>query len=354
MKEGIFLRTLRGEPTERRPLWMLRQAGRYLPEYRELRADHDFESLSLDPELATAVTLQPIERYDFDAAIVFADIMSPVRALGIPFRFDPGPVLEAPLRSRAAIEALPTPDPAAIAPEVPATLAKTRAALEERATAAGQSRAGLIGFAAAPLTLACYLIEGRGNRDFPALRGLLASDPKLFGDLLVKVTELTIHYLRAQHAAGADCVQIFDSWAGTFSARDWRAHVEPHLRALCEELAADHIPTILFANGAAHLSPLYLGLPSTGNQFCWRTDLGAMRDLTGPVTEGGKILQGNFDPAVLLAGPDATRAATQLLLDRIPAHGHIVNLGHGIDKSTPLESVSALIETVRAEPITEA
>lgn len=349
MSDGIFLRTLRGEATEGRPLWMLRQAGRYLPEYRELRKDHDFEAMSLDPELATAVTLQPIERYGFDAAIVFADIMSPVRALGVPFRFDPGPVLEAPLRTRSAIDALPTPDPVTIAPEVPATLARTRAALEQRAAQSGQPRAALIGFAAAPLTLACYLVEGRGKRDFPALRGLLASDPLLFGDLLSKVTELTIHYLRAQHAAGADCVQLFDSWAGTLSGRDWRAHVEPHLRALCEELAADDIPTILFANGAAHLSPLYLGLPSTGNQFCWRTDLGAMRDLTGPVSEGGKILQGNLDPAVLLAGPEATAAATKLLLERVPAHGHIVNLGHGIDKETPLESVAALVETVRAE-----
>jgi len=347
--DGLFLRTLRGEQTERRPLWMLRQAGRYLPEYRELRKTHDFEAMSLDAELAAQVTLQPIDRFDFDAAIVFADIMSPVRALGVPFRFDPGPVLESPLQSRAAIDALPTPATAEIAPEVSTTLTRVRGALEQRSRERGEGRAALIGFAAAPLTLACYLVEGRGNRDFPALRGLLASDPALFGDLLSKVTELTIEYLRAQHAAGADVVQVFDSWAGTLSARDWRAHVEPHLRTLCEQLAADNIPSILFANGAAHLSPLYLALPSTGNQFCWRTDLGAMRDITGPVNEGGKVLQGNLDPAALLAGPEATRAAATQMLRRVPSHGHIVNLGHGIDKETPLESVEALVEVVHSE-----
>lgn len=354
MTDGIFLRALRGEATEHRPLWMLRQAGRYLPEYRELRKDHDFEAMSLNPEVAAEVTLQPIERFGFDAAIVFADIMSPVRALGVPFRFDPGPVLESPLRSRAAVDALPTPDPAEIAPEVPATLAKVRATLEERAAETGEARPGLIGFAAAPLTLACYLIEGRGNRDFPALRGLLLSDPVLFGELLAKVTSLTAEYLRAQHAAGADVVQVFDSWAGTLSSRDWRDHVQPHLHALSDQLAADGIPTILFANGAAHLSPLYLSLPSTANQFCWRTDLAAMRDLTGSVTEGGKVLQGNLDPAALLAGPEATVTATKKLLERVPAHGHIVNLGHGIDKETPLEAVAALVETVRSERPAEA
>ncbi|MCH2104663.1 MAG: uroporphyrinogen decarboxylase [Planctomycetes bacterium] len=349
MTDGIFLRTLKGEATERRPLWMLRQAGRYLPEYREIRKDHNFEAMSLNTDVAAEVTLQPIDRFGFDAAIVFADIMSPVRALGIPFSFNPGPVLEAPLRSRASIESLPTPDKAEIAPEVPATLAKVRAGLEERAAKAGTPRAGLIGFAAAPLTLACYLIEGRGNRDFPALRGLLLSDPALFGDLLEKVTSLTIEYLRAQYEAGADVVQIFDSWAGTLSARDWREHVQPHLSTLAEQLASDGIPTIMFANGAAHLSPLYLSLPSTVNQFCWRTDLPAMRDLTGAVSDGGKVLQGNLDPAALLAGPEATARAAQAILDRMPAHGHIFNLGHGIDKDTPLESVAALVETVHNE-----
>jgi len=347
--EGIFLRALRGEATERRPLWMLRQAGRYLPEYRELRKDNDFEAMSLNPQLASEVTLQPIERFGFDAAIVFADIMSPVRALGVPFRFDPGPVLESPLRTRSAVNALPTPDPAEIAPEVPATLSLVRSLLEEQAEKTSTPRPGLIGFAAAPLTLACYLVEGRGNRDFPALRGLLHTDPVLFGDLLSKVTSLTVDYLRSQYAAGADVVQVFDSWAGTLSSRDWRDHVKPHLHALCDQLAADRIPSILFANGAAHLSPLYLSLPSTANQFCWRTDLAAMRDLTGPVTGGGKVLQGNLDPAALLAGPEATIAATNKLLGRMPHQGHIVNLGHGIDKDTPLESVAALVETVRSE-----
>ncbi len=349
MMDGLFKRALRGEKTERRPLWMLRQAGRYLPEYRELRKDYNFEAMSLNPQLAAEVTLQPIERFNFDAAVIFADIMSPVRALGVPFRFDPGPVLESPLRSREDIRDLPTPEREEIAPEVPQTLAIVKKSLEERSQRRGEPRVALVGFAAAPLTLACYLIEGKGNRDFPALRGLLASDPVIFGELLAKVTELTIEYLRAQYAAGADVVQLFDSWAGTLSAADWEAHVEPHLRALCEQLQEDGIPTILFANGAAHLSPRYLALPSTGNQFCWRTDLAAMRQITGPVAEGGKILQGNLDPAALLAGPEATVAAAERVLKHVPHHGHIFNLGHGIDKNTSLEAVAALVETVRSE-----
>lgn len=349
MKDGLFIRTLKGEETERRPLWMLRQAGRYLPEYRELRKDHNFEAMSLNPALAAAVTLQPIERFGFDAAVIFADIMSPVRALGVPFHFAPGPVLEAPLRTASSIRELPSPSMEEIAPEVPETLASVRSSLEERAKTRGEARVALVGFAAAPLTLACYLIEGKGNRDFPALRGLLASDPVLFGDLLAKVTELTINYLRAQHAAGADVVQLFDSWAGTLSASDWAQHVEPHLRTLCEQLRDENIPTILFANGAPHLSTRYLALPSTGNQFCWRTDLREMREITGSVSRGGKVLQGNLDPAALLAGPETTTTAARRVLNHVPAHGHIFNLGHGIDKDTPLESVSALVEAVHAE-----
>ena len=349
MKDGLFIRTLKGELTERRPLWMLRQAGRYLPEYREIRKDHNFEAMSLDPALAAAVTLQPIERFGFDAAVIFADIMSPVRALGVPFRFDPGPVLESPLRSREAIRSLPRPEADEIAPEVSETIRLVRASLEEGSEATGLPRPAVVGFAAAPLTLACYLIEGRGNKGFPALRALLAEDPVLFGELLASVTELSISYLRTQYKAGADVVQLFDSWAGTLAATDWATHVEPHLRSLCEQLQQDGIPTILFANGAPALSARYLALPSVGNQFCWRTSLEEMRELTGPVSSGGKILQGNLDPAVLLAGPETTKVAAEKVLSEVDAHGHIYNLGHGIDKSTPLESVYALVETVHGE-----
>ena len=349
MNDGLFIRTLNGELTERRPLWMLRQAGRYLPEYREIRKEHNFESMSLDPAIAAEVTLQPIERFGFDAAVIFADIMSPVRALGVPFRFDPGPVLESPLRTRESIRSLPQPAAEEIAPEVAATIKIVKRSLEERSSSSGLPRPAVVGFAAAPLTLACYLIEGRGNKGFPALRALLASDPELFGELLASVTDLSIAYLRTQHQAGADVVQLFDSWAGTLSAADWTTHVEPHLKHLCEQLKNEEIPTILFANGAPALSKNYLELPSAGNQFCWRTSLSEMRKLTGPVSAGGKILQGNLDPAVLLGGPETTKMAAQKVLNEVPAHGHIYNLGHGIDKDTPLESVYALVETVHNE-----
>ncbi len=339
----LLLRALRGEPVERRPLWLLRQAGRYLPEYRELKSRHTFEELCADPSLAADVTLMPIERFPLDGAIIFADLLSPVAALGIPFRFDPGPVLERTVRSRADVEALRVPeDGAEIAPEVHAALSIVRRRLEGRAT--------LIGFAGAPLTLAAYLVQGKGGPgDFAPLRGLLHEDPATFGALLEKLALLSARYLTAQAAAGAEVVQVFDSWAGLLSERDYRAHVEPHLVRLLDELAAAGVPRIYFAQGAPHLARAHAELPGEALQVCWRTDLPTLRAAIGPVEEGGKVLQGNLDNGALLAGPEAIRRAAEDLFARLPARGHVVNLGHGILPETPLESVAALVEFVHAE-----
>lgn len=336
----LLLRALRCEPTERRPLWILRQAGRCLPEYRALRERCSFEELSASPELAAQVTLMPIERFAFDGAILFADIMTPAAALGIDFRFDPGPVVANPIRTRADVKRLEVPDDE-IAPEVHAAHRIVKRALAGRATQ--------IGFAAAPLTLACYLVQGKGGGDFAPLRALLAEDPRTFGELLEKLAQLSARYLAQQVEAGAQVVQVFDSWAGLLSAADWEHHVRPHTERLLVELASSGVPRIYYAQGAPHLAHAHLAHSSEALQVCWRTDLAALRAHVGPAESSKKALQGNLDNAVLLAGPETTARHTRALLERIPPRGHVMNLGHGILPTTPLESIAALIEVVRSE-----
>ncbi|MEE8526555.1 MAG: uroporphyrinogen decarboxylase [Thermoanaerobaculia bacterium] len=332
----LLLDTLSGRPTDRRPLWIMRQAGRYLPEYRALRADHSFEELSGSPELAAEVTLLPFQRFALDAAILFADLMSPVPALGLPVRFDPGPVLERTLRSRADIDALPDVDPEAIAPSVIETLRLVKPRLADGVA--------LLGFAGAPLSLAAYLVEGHGQSGFPALRALAAADPKAFETLMAKLARLAAAYLIEQAKAGADAVQVFDSWGGLLSRGDWQRLVRPHLEDLLEELSRAGVPTILFFQDAAHLLDSLLELPAEALSLDWRLDLPAVRRLSPR-----RVLQGNLDPAVLLAGPEVTRQAALALLRSMPAKGHIFNLGHGILPQTPLDSVHALVEAVHQE-----
>lgn len=332
-----LLRTLRGEPTDRRALWVMRQAGRYLPEYRALRARYRFEELAGNAELAAEVTLQPLARFPLDAAIIFADLMSPVGALGLSVRFDPGPVLERPVRTAADVDALRDPAMAAIAPEVMEALAIVKRALG--------GRQALLGFAGAPWSLAAYLVQGRGQPGFPALRALAASDPGLVGALLERLTTLAIHYVTAQVRAGAEAVQLFDTWAGILSLEQWTRIVRPHLLRFVEGTVDLGVPRILFVQDAPHLADAYAALNAEALAVDWREDLGALRKRLGP----GRALQGNLDPAILLAGPEPTRAAARALLARVPARGHVVNLGHGILPETPIDSVLALIEVVHAE-----
>ncbi len=316
----------------------MRQAGRYLPEYRAMRKEHSFEQLAGSPELAAEVTLLPLKRYPLDAAIIFADLMSPIPALGISVRFDPGPVLDQPIRTPADVAALPEPDAAEIGPTVIETLRLVRRQLGEDVA--------LLGFAGAPLSLAAYLVEGRGVRGFPLLRAMAAGDPRTFEVLLAKLTRLAAAFLIEQAKAGAQAVQVFDSWGGLLSRRDWHRLVRPHLRDLLHELRRAEVPRILYFQDSAHLLDSVLELPAECFSLDWKVDLGAVREQIGPA----KALQGNIDPAVLLAGPDATRAAAADLLARVPSLGHVVNLGHGIQPATPLESVQALVDVVHGEP----
>lgn len=332
----LLLQALKREATPRRPLWIMRQAGRYLPEYRAFRKTHSFKALSGNAELAAEVTLMPIKRFPLDAAIVFADIMSPLPALGVEFDFDPGPVVAEPVRTAEHIARLREPDSDTVAPEVIEALRLTRAELP--------ASTALLGFCGAPWTLAAYLIEGRGVKEFPTLRGFAAAEPELLGRLLEKLTTLMGQYLIRQAEAGADAVQIFDSWAGLLSLDDWQRLIEPHLKRLLETVGAAGVPRILFLQNAPHLVDAYARLPAEVLATDWRMDLGRLQR-----THTDRAVQGNLDPAVLLTGPAATRASAERLLAGVAPRGHIVNLGHGILPTTPIESVEALIEVVHGE-----
>lgn len=330
-----YLDAARGIHVDRPPVWLMRQAGRYLPEYRELRARVGFQDAIRDPAVAAELTLQPMRRFGLDAAIVFADIMTPLEGMGVKMTFDPGPVLDAPVRDAAALRPL---EPALDVAYVLDTLGIVRREL------AGDI--AVIGFAGAPFTLAAYLVEGGGSRDFLAVRALAAAEPTVFTTLLDTLATSMVAYLRAQAAAGADAVQLFDTWAGLLSRRTFRRLVLPVLSRLVAELEPAGVPVTYFAPGAAHLLDLVAGLGVDVIGLDWRVSLTRVREVVG----ASRTLQGNVDPAVLLAGPEATRAATLAVLDQgdTGAGNHIVNVGHGLTPGTPIESVTALCETVAA------
>lgn len=337
-----LLRVLKGEAVDRRPIWIMRQAGRYLPEYRAVRAQHSFEELCAQPELSAEVTLQPIARFPLDGAIVFADLMSPVNALGIDVRFDPGPVVARPTRTRSDVDAWKDPDPGRIAPEVMATLALVKQRLEGRAT--------LLGFAGGPWSIAAYLVEGRGERGFPELRKMMYVDPDTLERVLDRLTVLLSRYLVRQVESGAQAVQLFETWSGLLSAADWVRLVKPRLRQVLDAVAPTGAPRILFLQDAPHLIEHALDLPVEGFSVDWRTDLPALRKQLSAI-DGTKTraIQGNLDPTVLLGGPEVTRRAAEALLASVPARGHVMNLGHGITPEAPIASVEALIEAVHSE-----
>jgi uroporphyrinogen decarboxylase len=334
--DKLLLKAIRRERVPRRPLWIMRQAGRYLPEYRAFREQHSFKALAGSPELAAEVTLMPLKRFPLDAAIVFADIMSPIPALGIEFDFDPGPVVANPIRDARGIERLREPDPETIAPEVIEALKLTRAELPPETA--------LLGFCGAPWTLAAYLVEGKGTKDFPTLRAFAAAEPLLLDRLLARLTNLQIHYLRRQADAGADAVQIFDSWAGLLSLASWEKLIRPHLTTLLEAAGRSGIPRILFLQNAPHLLDAYASLPAEVLGIDWRVDLSDVQKRYPQ-----RAVQGNLEPAILTAGAAATRAAARELLAASDPRGHIVNLGHGILPQTPIASVEALVEAVHSE-----
>ncbi|HET6347253.1 MAG TPA: uroporphyrinogen decarboxylase [Myxococcota bacterium] len=330
----LFLRACRGEPTERIPLWVMRQAGRYLPEYRAVREKVDFLTLCRTPELCAQVTLQPIDRFGFDAAILFSDIMMPLESMGVDLQFTPGPVVQQPVRDAAAVRALILKDGEEIAPNVYETVRQLRGAL----------KVPLIGFAGAPLTLAAYLVEGKGSKDFSKLRAFMYAQPDAMRALMDVLAECMLRYLRAQVEAGAQAVQLFDSWAGLLSLRDFRTFALPAVQKIMAGLEATGVPRIYFAQDAAALMPALAEVDAEVLGVDWRTALGDARVALGKPF----VLQGNLDPATLFAPVPQVERATARVLSEGGGRRHIFNLGHGILPETPIPSVEALVQTVKA------
>jgi uroporphyrinogen decarboxylase len=332
-----FLRACRREPLDRPPVWIMRQAGRYLPEYRALRERADFLTICRTPELAVEASLQPMRRFPLDAAILFSDILIPLEASGIAMDFTPGPTIARPFRRRADVERWSPPPMAEAAHYVGRALGMLRRELPPEIA--------VLGFAGAPWTLAAYLIEGSGREGFPAARAMLHGDPETLSRLLDTLADLVADHLSFQLRSGADAVQIFDSWASVVSPEDYRRVILPSLRRVLSRLPGKRGPLLYFAPGAPHLLDEIATLGVEGIGLCWRTPLGDARRRF-PRT----ALQGNLDPCALLASADRVRARTREVLEAGRGPGHVMNLGHGILPDTPIASVEAMLETVRSHP----
>ncbi|HET7036130.1 MAG TPA: uroporphyrinogen decarboxylase [Thermomicrobiaceae bacterium] len=332
-----FLRACRRQPVDRTPVWFMRQAGRYMAEYRAIRARHSLLEICRQPELAAEVTLQPVERLGVDAAIIFADILLPLVPMGIELSFaaGEGPVIHNPVRSADDVRRLRLPEPAE---DLAATLAAIRLVSGRLAR-----RVPLIGFAGGPFTLASYLIEGGSSRSYLRTKQVMYGDPASWDALMEKLSAMTTAYLRAQLAAGAEAVQIFDSWAGALSPRDYRDRVLPATRRIVEGLRPSGAPVILFGTGTAGLLELLAESGADVIGLDWRVDLD-----TGWARAGHeRAVQGNLDPALLFAPRDELARQVRAILEQAGGRpGHIFNLGHGILPETPPENVRYVVDVV--------
>ena len=342
LQNDLFLRALRRQPVERTPTWLMRQAGRYLPEYRATRARAgDFLTLCKTPELACEVTLQPLDRFGLDAAILFSDILTVPDAMGLGLQFveNEGPTFRHPVRSEADILRLPVPDPESELRYVMDAVRTIKSALA--------GRVPLIGFAGSPWTLATYMIEGRGSREFLLAKKLRYDEPEVLRALLSKLSDAVAQYLAAQAAAGADALMIFDTWGGVLDPLGYREYSLWSMVRIIDSLRerAPGVPVILFSkNCGVHLAEM-AATGCAGLGVDWTTDLSTARK----ATEGSVALQGNLDPVALFARPEAIHEEVARVLDSYGhGSGHIFNLGHGIQQHTPPDHVAALVQSVRA------
>lgn len=331
--QPLFLRAVRGEQVSRPPVWVMRQAGRYLPEYQAVRAKHPFLEVCRQPELACKVTLQPVARFGFDAAILFSDIMMPLESMGVDLAFAPGPIIDKPIASLHDVEALRSPEGGEIAPYVDAAVRMLRRELP----------VPLIGFAGAPLTLAAYLVEGKGSKTFDKLRRFLHAEPKAAHALMDKLATQMGRYLRMQVEAGAQAVQLFDSWAGLLDEATYRKYALPAVQQVMAALKGLGVPRIYFAQNAAALHAAVAEVDAEVLGVDWRVPLNVVRQQTG----NRFVLQGNLDPAILFADEAHVRQETRRVLREGGGEGHVMNLGHGILPATPIRNVEALVEEVR-------
>jgi len=334
----LFLRACRGEAVERLPVWLMRQAGRYLPEYRAVREKADFLTLCRTPELAAEVTLQPVRILGVDAAILFADILLPLEAMGAELQFvkGDGPSFPNPVRTREDVARLRDPDVDETLGYVFDAMRLVRRELE--------GRIPVIGFGGTPWTLAAYLVEGGGSKHFDKLLAWSYADPEGLGVLLDRIADVSIAYLNRQVDAGAQALQLFDTWGGLLDLDRWRALALPPLRKIVQGIAG-RVPLIYYVNGGGHLLEGMKELPVDVLSVDWRQPLSRVRQVVG-----SRTLQGNFDPAALLGPiPGIERRARQVI-EEGRGGGHIMNLGHGILPMTPVENAKAFVNAVQSTP----
>ena len=332
-RKELFLRAARCEPVPRLPVWMMRQAGRYLPEYREIRAKHSFLEVCKTPDLAVEVSLQPFRRLGVDAIIIFSDILIPAEAMGLPLELgDAGPNLSEPVRTEADVKKLRIFDP-----EVETGFLME--ALRRTVKQAGPD-VPVLGFAASPWTLACYMVEGHTKEGFATVKEFLYREPKVFRELLRKISQATILYLKGQIAAGVCAVQLFDTWCGELDLHDYTEFVLPAVQEIIAGLDRT-VPVIYYTKASHHLLPAIVRAGANVLSVDWRIPLAKVRELAGPRV----AVQGNLDPAVLFAPPEKIRQATLEIAAELGGRGHILNLGHGILQHTPVENAQLFIHT---------
>ena len=332
-----FLDAARGKPVDVTPIWLMRQAGRSLPEYRKLRERYALTDIVAQPELCAEVTLQPVRRLGVDAAVMFADIMLPLRGMGVEFELveNVGPVISRPITSPVDVERLSVPDGEEAAPQV---ITAVRQVVSD-------SPVPVICFSGAPFTLASYLIEGRPSRDFAKVKAFMFNEPQAFDLLLGKLATTMTGYLEAQVAAGAQAIQLFDSWVGALAREDYESRVVRHTRAIFEAIGPLQVPRIHFGTNTAGLLEAIAESGPDIVSLDWRVPLDDGWRRVG-LSHG---IQGNLDPAVLLGPPDVVRERARDVLRRAGGQaGHIFTLGHGVLPETTVENLQVLVETVHS------
>lgn len=340
MKNDLFLRACKRLPIERTPVWMMRQAGRYLPEYRAVRARSDFLTMCKTPDLAAEVTIQPVDIIGVDAAIIFSDILVIPEAMGMFLEMveSKGPVLHHPIRTRQDVEALKIPDPEKGLRFVLDAIQLTKRHLG--------GRVPLIGFSGSPWTLATYMIEGSGSREFRHTKRMMLDEPQTLMLLLEKLSAGVRLYLEAQIAAGADAVQIFDTWGGILTPDHFMKFSLEPMASIVVKMRREQAPVIVFAKGANHSLPEIAGIGADVVGVDWTVDIGNVRSAIGEQV----AIQGNLDPSYLYAAPERIRHEVQTILKKFgKAPGHVFNLGHGIFPDVPVEHAKAFIQAVKEE-----
>lgn len=332
-RKELFLRACRGEALPRVPVWMMRQAGRYLPEYRELRAKHAFLEVCKTPDLAVEVSLQPFRRLGVDAIIVFSDILIPAEAMGVPLELgDAGPQLLEAVRSAEAVRKLRLFDPET-------ETGFLMQAIRRLVQSAGPD-VPVLGFAGAPWTMACYMVEGRTKEGFAIAKSFLHSDPAAFRELLHRIAQATIAYLKAQIVAGAAAVQLFDTWCGELALREYREFALPAVQEIIAAVRGK-APVIYYTKASQHLLGAVAESGADVLSVDWRVNLEELRANLSPKV----ALQGNLDPAILFARPESIVSTTRNILKQLGGKGHILNLGHGILPNTPIEAAQSFVRT---------